>query len=179
MQEHQQNNKNDQVDNPVISDYNPLRHAIIANIVFLIIFIIIGLFTLVSGIVTIKQTGFSNNVFLLFSLTTVMFILCLIFCIVLSQAFISRHSNYKFDYIIIDRTAFITSEKERITKQIVPSFIYKASYPAWFLSEAKFIEAFFKKYELIDEFKSPFDSDSVLEDGVEVYRKGFYFKRLC
>ena len=87
--------------------------------------------------------------------------------------------NYKFDYIIIDRTAFITSEKERITKQIVPSFIYKASYPAWFLSEAKFIEAFFKKYELIDEFKSPFDSDSVLEDGVEVYRKGFYFKRLC
>jgi hypothetical protein len=99
MQEHQQNNKNDQVDKPVISDYNPLRHAIIANIAFLIIFIIIGLFTLVSGIVTIKQTGFSNNVLLLFSLTTVMFILCLIFCIVLSQAFKSRHSNYKFDYI--------------------------------------------------------------------------------
>ena len=70
-------------------------------------------------------------------------------------------------------------EKERITKQIVPSFIYKASYPAWFLSEAKFIDAFLKKYELIDEFKSPFDADSVLEDGVQVYRKGFYFKRLC
>ena len=87
--------------------------------------------------------------------------------------------NYNFDYIIVDRTAFLTAEIERITKQIVPNFIYKASYPAWFLSEAKFIDAFLKKYELIDEFKSPFDADSVLEDGVQVYRKGFYFKRLC
>lgn len=84
--------------------------------------------------------------------------------------------SYNFKFIIIDRTAFIEGFEERITKQIVPSFIYKASYPAWFLNERKFVNAFLEKYELIKEFKSPFDSDGILEDGAKVYRKGFYFK---
>jgi len=89
---------------------------------------------------------------------------------------ITRLLNYKFQFIIIDRTAFIYSAEERITKQIVPEFIYKASYPAWFLNEKKFVEAFTNDYELIFEFSSVFDSDGILEDGKKVYRKGFYFK---
>jgi putative methyltransferase (TIGR04325 family) len=89
---------------------------------------------------------------------------------------ISELLLYNFKFIIVDRTAFIEGDTERITKQIVPNFIYKASYPAWFLNERKFVNAFLKDYELIKEFKSPFDSDSELEDGAKVYRKGFYFK---
>ncbi len=85
--------------------------------------------------------------------------------------------TFNFEFIIVDRTAFIEGNQERITKQIVPEFIYKASYPAWFFVEAKFIAAFTEKYELIREFKSAFDPDGVLEDGAKVYRKGFYFKR--
>ena len=73
--------------------------------------------------------------------------------------------------------AFIEGDKERITKQIVPEFIYKASYPAWFLNETKFINAFINDYDLITEFDSGFDPTSVLEDGLKVYRKGFYFKK--
>lgn len=90
---------------------------------------------------------------------------------------IEKMLSYNFENIIIDRTAFIQGGKERVTKQIVPEFIYKATYPAWFLNEAKFVKAFESKYELVRQFKSAFDSDGVMEDGAKVYRKGFYFKR--
>lgn len=90
---------------------------------------------------------------------------------------INKMLLYDFENIIIDRTAFIEGNKERITKQIVPEFIYKASYPAWFLNESKFVKAFSSKYELVREFKSAFDPDGIMEDGKKVYRKGFYFKR--
>ena len=85
--------------------------------------------------------------------------------------------KYNFEYIIVDRTAFLESEHERITKQIVPEFIYKASYPAWFLNERKFINAFNNHYDLVFDFMSVFDPVDVLKDGVRVYRKGFYFKK--
>lgn len=84
---------------------------------------------------------------------------------------------YNFEFIIFDRTAFIEDAKERITKQIVLEFIYKASYPAWFLNEQKFLNAFSKHFELVSDFPSSFDSDGIQEDGKRVYRKGFYFKR--
>ena len=90
---------------------------------------------------------------------------------------INKFIAKKFDFIIIDRTAFLEAEKDRITKQVVPESIYKASYPAWFFNEQKFLAAFTKDYELIRDFKSAFDPDGELEDGVKVYRKGFYFKR--
>lgn len=85
--------------------------------------------------------------------------------------------TYNFEYIIVDRTAFIEGAEERITKQIVPEFIYKASYPAWFLNEKKFVDAFLTKYNMLSDFSSAFDSDGVQEDGARVYRKGFYFRR--
>lgn len=85
--------------------------------------------------------------------------------------------KYNFKYIIIDRTAFIDDNEERITKQIVPEFIYKASYPAWFLNEEKFLKAFSNQYELLRCFPSAFDADGILEDGKRVYRKGFYFRK--
>ncbi len=90
---------------------------------------------------------------------------------------IQKLLNYHFEYIIIDRTAFIDATEERITKQVVPEFIYKASYPAWFLNEEKFLKAFSDKYELLNSFPSAFDADGILEDGKRVYRKGFYFRK--
>ena len=85
--------------------------------------------------------------------------------------------QYEFDYIIVDRTAFIEAEQERITVQIVPEFIYKASYPAWFFHQQKFVDAFTPSYSLINEFDSKFDPREQLDDGVWSYRKGFVFKK--
>jgi putative methyltransferase (TIGR04325 family) len=90
---------------------------------------------------------------------------------------ISKLLNYNFEYIIVDRTAFVESEKERITVQIVPEFIYKASYPSWFFNEQKFVNAFLGKYNKTAEFDSKFDPREQLEDGVWAYRKGFVFKK--
>lgn len=90
---------------------------------------------------------------------------------------IEKCLSYNFDYIIIDRTAFLESEKERITVQIVPEWIYKASYPAWFFNEKKFVSAFQGNYTLINEFDSKFDPREQLEDKTWSYRKGFVFKK--
>jgi len=90
---------------------------------------------------------------------------------------IEKCKGYQFDYIIIDRTAFIESMEDRITVQIVPDFIYKASYPSWFFNEKKFVAAFGTHYELINDFDSKFDPREQLEGGVWSYRKGFVFRK--
>lgn len=61
---------------------------------------------------------------------------------------------------IIDRTVFIKGDKDRLTIQKVPPEIYKASYPAWFFSETKFLKYFEGKYELVEEF-SAFDNANI------------------
>ncbi len=81
------------------------------------------------------------------------------------------------DYILIDRTGFIEGNEERITIQTVPEEIYKASYPAWFLNERKFVEALKGKYEVIREFMSEITDSVFLEDNKKVYWKGFVLKR--
>jgi putative methyltransferase (TIGR04325 family) len=90
---------------------------------------------------------------------------------------IDQLKKNNFEYILIDRTAFLESEKERITVQIVPESIYKASYPAWFFNERVFVDAFLDMYQLVTTFDSNFDPREQLEDGVFSYRKGFLFKR--
>ncbi len=90
---------------------------------------------------------------------------------------IEKCLSYNFDYIIIDRTAFLESDKERITVQIVPESIYKASYPAWFFNKKKFVNAFLEKYELVREFDSKFDPREQLEDNIWSFRMGFVFKK--
>ena len=90
--------------------------------------------------------------------------------------FIDQLKFYSFDIIIIDRNAFIEEKKDILTVQIVPEFIYKASYPAWFFNEQNFKDQFTDKYELKMEFMSPFALPSIVNDK-KVYWKGFLFKK--
>ena len=79
--------------------------------------------------------------------------------------------NYGLEFIIIDRTAFIKGDEDRLTVQKVSPKIYKASYPAWFFSETKFLKYFEKRYELIEEFNA-FDKANIPSR-----YKGFIFRR--
>lgn len=79
------------------------------------------------------------------------------------------------EHIIADRTAFIDDNRERITRQVVPENIYKASYPSWFLNEEKFIASMTGKYRIVNELPDKFDGENYI-DGKRCYRKGFYFK---
>ena len=91
---------------------------------------------------------------------------------------IQKCMSYGFEYIIIDRTAFIKSDAERITVQVVPEFIYKASYPAWFLNEKKFIKMFELKYKVMDAFISELSKPMKIDKRTEAYWKGFTLKKI-
>ncbi|MDR3695453.1 methyltransferase, TIGR04325 family [Mucilaginibacter sp.] len=82
-----------------------------------------------------------------------------------------------FDYIIVDRTAFINGSTELITIQKVPEYIYKASYPAWFFAINKFVNAFLPAYELISDFE-PYQGLVIPLSGKKAgFYKGFIFKK--
>jgi putative methyltransferase (TIGR04325 family) len=79
-----------------------------------------------------------------------------------------------FDYVIIDRTAFMRDGRERLTVEHVPEWIYKASYPAWFLSRELFMAKFQTHYSLLAEFHA---LDTTQPEGGEADYKGFIFER--
>lgn len=84
-----------------------------------------------------------------------------------------------FDYILIDRTAFIVKGKDRITVQRVSPKIYAASYPAWFFNEENFLEVFREKYNLVYDFISSVKEEEtyLINYRIGGYGKGFFFER--
>jgi putative methyltransferase (TIGR04325 family) len=78
-----------------------------------------------------------------------------------------------FDYVIVDRTAFLRSGRDRLTVQSVPAWIYPAVYPAWFLSEQRFLDLFADTYELVASFTA---LDRTQPQGDEADYKGFIFR---
>ena len=86
--------------------------------------------------------------------------------------FLSKMIECGLQYIIVDRTAFILNKsREVLSLQKVEPIIYKASYPAWFLKENKFLSVFQKQYDTILEFQG---SDKV---NFSSEFKGFIFKK--
>ena len=66
--------------------------------------------------------------------------------------------NLNIPLIIIDRTPFSKTGKEKLCIQKVNPKIYNASYPVWLLDFKKLMSFFEDKYELIQEF-TPIDFD--------------------
>ena len=87
--------------------------------------------------------------------------------------FLNNALRHEFEYVIVDRTAFMRNGQDRLTVQHVPASIYKASYPAWFLSERRFLDCFRERYTLEYDFAG---ADRVQPDGGEAYFKGFQFQ---
>jgi putative methyltransferase (TIGR04325 family) len=82
--------------------------------------------------------------------------------------------GHGIEYIIIDRTPFI-DEPDRVTVQIVPQSIYKASYPAWFFNFTRFLNCIEDQYDSVDSTDS-FESYT-LEDGVKAQSRIILFKK--
>lgn len=78
-----------------------------------------------------------------------------------------------YAYIIVDRTGFLGSNEERLTVQHVPASIYPATYPAWFLSEDRFLQHFAERYDLVTSFDA---LDTPALSGARAYSKGFIFR---
>ena len=74
-------------------------------------------------------------------------------------------------YLVVDRTPFVDGDRDRLTIQRVSPAIYDASYPAWFLSEKKFLDLLLHTYREIVRFEG-FD-----EANIRARYRGFVFER--
>lgn len=81
--------------------------------------------------------------------------------------------EYHIPYVVIDRTAFLDLDRDRLTVQEVPTEIYSASYPAWFLSKKRFLACFEKNYRLVCCFPVP---EQTRPDGGQAFHEGFIFE---
>jgi putative methyltransferase (TIGR04325 family) len=90
--------------------------------------------------------------------------------------FLNKVMRYNFKYIIVDRTAFIDGQQDRITIQTVPDSIYKSAYPAWFLNNDKFKKYFSEQYNPLLEFDSDIIGRINLDRDTTAYWKGYIFQ---
>lgn len=88
-------------------------------------------------------------------------------------AFLEEVLQHAFQYVIIDRTPFMRDDRDRLTVEHVPEWLYPASYPAWFLSETRFLLAFEAKYEQLVRFTA---IDTLQPEGGEADFRGFLFR---
>jgi putative methyltransferase (TIGR04325 family) len=86
---------------------------------------------------------------------------------------LDRLLSHRIGHVIMDRTPFLASGRDRITIQTIPEWIYPASYPAWFFSEAKVGRALTAAgYSLVSEFAG---ADTVSLPDEPAYFKGFLY----
>jgi len=92
--------------------------------------------------------------------------------------FLQKLSNYNFDFIVFDRTAFHYGSTDRLTLQIVPPEIYEASYPSWFFNEHNFLAHFDSAYTLVCEFDTYVKGEETIniDNQPEGFNKGFYLQ---
>ena len=78
-------------------------------------------------------------------------------------------------HLVIDRTSFLGSGRDRLTVQHVPESIYPVTYPAWFLSEPRFTAVIAAAgYTLVTDFAGSDQGAPADEPG---YFKGFIYEK--
>jgi putative methyltransferase (TIGR04325 family) len=89
-------------------------------------------------------------------------------------AALERLLSHRFPHVIIDRMPFLESDRNRLTIQTVPEWIYPASYPAWFFSETAMTNALTTGgYSLVSDFPG---ADDVSLPDARPYFKGFIYE---
>ena len=89
-------------------------------------------------------------------------------------AFLREAAARPYDWIILDRTAFIDAPRDRLTVEHVHPRIYPASYPAWFFSRPRLESNLPPGWRIETEFDA---LDRQLLDGREIVFKGFALRR--
>jgi len=88
-------------------------------------------------------------------------------------AMLERLLGLRIPSIVVDRTMFLRSDRDRLTVQVVPPEIYAASYPAWFFGETRFLAAFARAgYRVRETWEC--DERWPVDDDEGIY-KGFLF----
>lgn len=91
------------------------------------------------------------------------------------HAFLADAVARGFRAVLIDRTFFTTGNRDRLTVQKVPEWIYPASYPAWFFSEARLLAPFSTGWERLASFRA---LDEPRLPDAYAWSQGYLFRRL-
>ncbi len=92
------------------------------------------------------------------------------------MGFAKKLIAHQVPVLIFDRVSIISSPENRLTVQNVPKSIYKASYPCWFFSEERFLEAIGPSYELIEKFESSVKNETWIDGKTRASDWGFVFQ---
>jgi putative methyltransferase (TIGR04325 family) len=104
---------------------------------------------------------------------TVLLLSGVIQCLPEPYKFLADVLERGFPHIIVDRTPFCRGDRDLLTIQHVPEAIFRATLPAWFLSEKRFLSWFSKRYRLVASFPA---SDDICPEAGSAYWKGFVFE---
>jgi putative methyltransferase (TIGR04325 family) len=89
-------------------------------------------------------------------------------------ATLERLLAFGLPHLVIDRTPFLERNRDRLTVQTVPEWIYPARCPAWFFSEARFTSAIAAAgYQLVSDFAG---ADRASPEDDTAYFKGFIYE---
>lgn len=89
---------------------------------------------------------------------------------------IKKIIDYKFETIIIDRTSLCDSAKDILAIQNISEEIYKANFPAWFMSEEKFLSYFADYTEILSSKSTAENPCHIMLSGDTIgFWKGFIF----
>ena len=83
--------------------------------------------------------------------------------------------NTKTEYLLLDRTSFITGEP-RLTVLRIDDTKYEASYPLWFFNEQELLAVILEKYDLLIDFDSTADGAFLTAEREKMYWKGYFLK---
>lgn len=87
--------------------------------------------------------------------------------------FLEAMLSLRFPIVILDRTPFVSDGSTRLTVQHVPEWIYSASYPAWFFSEADVLDKFAGQYDTVASWPAV---DTLHPEGGRARYQGFLFE---
>jgi len=83
-------------------------------------------------------------------------------------------------WVFIDRLPLLPGKLDRLSVEQVPPQLGATSYPAWFLSEERFLDAFAREYRLVDRFATRLENGAEEEwsvFGLHLRNQGFLFER--
>lgn len=79
-------------------------------------------------------------------------------------------------HLLIDRTPLHNGSEDRLCIQRVPKEIYRASYPCWILSRARFMAELASHWRVVSEFACD-EGACRTDDGLEFEFRGMYLER--
>jgi putative methyltransferase (TIGR04325 family) len=82
-----------------------------------------------------------------------------------------------FDVLVFDRVQVFAGDKNRLTRQVVPEQVYRASYPCWIMHEHFLVQQLREHYDLVSEFDSYSPNNIFIDGKIESWSKGYIFRR--